>query len=63
MDTEEDEKIEGIETREQSVSVAPSRDEKISSIESGQRVEATEQRVIRFEDGDPENPNNCKLET
>jgi hypothetical protein len=59
LNTEDDEKID---KEEPVVSVAPSKAESRSSTESGRREVGTGQRVIRFEDGDLENPNNCKSE-
>ncbi|OAL04999.1 MFS general substrate transporter [Phaeosphaeriaceae sp. SRC1lsM3a] len=50
-----DEPVEEIATRSLSTSTRRSR----LSVESGQDGRGQERHLIRFEDGDPENPNNC----
>jgi hypothetical protein len=53
---EKEEGVEEVDTRSDKLSVAASRAASGSSASHG---EARERRVIRFEDGDAENPNNC----
>ncbi|KAF2827998.1 MFS general substrate transporter [Ophiobolus disseminans] len=56
LDREKEAEIEEVDTREPSSSGTPSRAG--SSVEGGNSEGTPEQHVIRFEDGDPDNPNN-----
>jgi hypothetical protein len=58
-DVEKEEEAEEIVTRSPSVSARPSRAASQLSGSNELHVHEPERRVIRFDDGDPENPNNC----
>ncbi|KAF2034112.1 MFS general substrate transporter [Setomelanomma holmii] len=59
-DVEKEDRIEDIDSRSLSTSTTPSRRGSHSTNSSAPDGQSPEQKVIRFGDGDPENPNNCK---
>lgn len=56
---EKEDQIERVESPSRSRSSSPS---KSGSRSSGESDSPPRRRLVRFEDGDPENPNNCEFE-
>jgi hypothetical protein len=57
-DPEKEDRIEEVDSRSISTSTTPSR-RTHSTASTASNTASPEQQVIRFEDDDPENPNNC----